>query len=273
MVNGGGYAVPAQRVPGKFGAKPRDFSIKAPVFEKYVTDVRALPVAPLRVDRMSKVTRWPMYLNDELGDCTDAGMLHGVSGMTAFSGRVAGGAMFTNSVAEVMYERTGGYVPGDPSTDNGATLQAVAQFMVSTGVTDTKGNLHKLAAYANVGDPTNLPLLKRVLNTFGTVYCAFDIPESAQQQFADHKVWSVIDGSPIVGGHCIPMQYSALGAPNDNRAETFITWGAEQAATAEWVTKYITQAVVLVGNDWIDRNGTTIEGLNMSQLLADMADV
>jgi hypothetical protein len=273
MVKGGGFAVPSRK-PGKYGALPRNFSAPGLTFEHYLTSVKALPDSPMFADRITKATGFSMYLNDQLGDCTDAGMLNGVCAMTAFSGRVAGGAVFDNSVPLRMYEATGGYVDGDPSTDNGATLQSVAQYMVSTGVTDTRGNLHKLAAWANVGDPTNLPLLKKVLNTFGTVYCAFDIPQSAETQFAGHNIWSPVAGSPVVGGHCIPLQYSAVGDPGTtHRAETFVTWGSEQPATMAWVSQQITEAMVLVSSDWIDRNGTTIEGLNMAALLQDMSYV
>lgn len=257
------------RTVGKYGLKPRRFG--GLTFEHYLTRPRAMPDAPLYVDRITQVSNWPMYLNDQIGDCTDAGMLHAIQAMTAFSGRVAGGALFTDDVAEHMYEVTGGYVPGDPSTDQGATLESVAQYMVSTGVTDIAGNHHQLAAYANIGDPTNLPLLKKVLNTFGTVYCAFDIPQSAEDQFAAHQIWSEVPDSPTVGGHCIPMQYSAVGVTGTtHRAESFITWGTEQAATMEFVDTQITEAMVLVSYDWIEQNGTTIEGLNLNQLLTDM---
>ncbi len=258
---------------GCYGALPRNFSVPALTFEHYVTKVSALPTSPILVDRMTKVTQWPMYLNDQIGDCTDAGMLHAVSALTAYTGRVPGGALFDDSVPEFMYEMTGDYVPGDSRTDQGATLQSVADFMVSTGVRDTAGNLHKLAAWANIGDPTNLPLLKRVLNTFGTVYCAFDIPSSAEDQFAAGQLWSPVAGSPIVGGHCINLAFSAVGMVHPHRAETFVTWGSEQAATVQWVMQYITEALVLVSPDWLDLNGTTIGGLRMNQLLADMRNL
>lgn len=257
------------RSAGKLGALPRDFSLPALTFEHYLRAPAALPTAPLLVNYMTKVSSWPMYLNDQLGDCTAAGMLHSISAMTAYSGRVSGGAMFTNDTALGLYKATSGY-NGTPQTDNGATLASVAQYMVSTGVTDTAGNVHKLVGSANVGDPKNLSLLKQILNTFGTVYCAFDIPDSAMTQFESGAPWSIVPGSSIDGGHCVPLQLSAAGDPEPHRSETFITWGAEQNALQTWVTAYITEAMVLVSSDWLDIAGSTVEGLDLNQLLADM---
>lgn len=257
------------RSAGRLGALPRDFSLPALTFEHYLRAPAALPTAPLLVNYMTEVSSYPMFLNDQLGDCTAAAMLHAISAMTAYSGRIAGGAVFEDQTALSLYEATSGY-NGTPSTDNGATLQSVAAYMTKTGVTDSAGNVHKLAAWANIGDPANLPLLKQVLNTFGTVYCAVNLPDSAETQFGNGEPWSIVPGSPIDGGHCINLQLSAVGEPQPHRAETFITWGAEQPALQTWVTAYISEAVVLVSPDWIDINGTTIEGLDLNQLLSDM---
>jgi hypothetical protein len=241
-------------------------------FEHYLTSTKfgALPGAPLLTDRVSKVSRWPMYLNNQIGNCTAAAMLHSVAALTAFSGRVPGGAMFANATAELIYEKTGGYVPGDPSTDNGATLQSVCRYMSTIGAKDNYGGQHKLAAWANVGDPTNLSLLKKILNTFGTVYCAFNVDAAAETQFSAEQPWTPVPGSPNIGGHCIPLQLSAVGDPGYLYNETFITWGAEQKASRDWVRAQITEAVVLVSPDWLTAGGTTIEGLDLNALLADM---
>jgi len=258
------------RAHGYYGALPRDHSVGAVIFEKYLTNVHALPSAPLTADRLTKVTSWPMYLNDKLSDCTDAGMLHSVAALTAFSGRVPGGAVFDDSVASAMYSATGGYVPGDPSTDNGATLQSVAQYMVDTGVTDTAGNHHQLAAWAQIGDPTNLRLLKKILNVFGTVYCAFDMPQAAETQFDQGKPWIPVSRSADAGGHCMPLQFSAVDDPGYMYNETLITWGAAQKASMGWMHSQLREAIVLVSPDWLDSGGSTVEGLDMNALLADM---
>ena len=38
-----------------------------------------------------------------------------------------------------LYEAVGGYVLGNPATDNGCMLQAVCQYMVTTGLAEVTG--------------------------------------------------------------------------------------------------------------------------------------
>lgn len=256
------------RVHGKRGALPRD-NAGLPTLEAYLTTDAALPSAPGIVDRESVVSSWPMYANDTVGDCTCAAMGHLLAALTAFSGVEPGGAMFTDDTIIGMYSAVSGYVPGNESTDNGATLAAVCSYMTSIGITDTTGRLHRLAGWAEIGDPTNLPLLKRVLSTFGTVYVAFNLPSSAETQFDDEQPWTYVPGSPIAGGHCVCLQYSAVGGPAMPDNQTFITWGAEQKAGYSFSENYLSEAIAVVSQDWIDANGTSIAGLDLAQLLAD----
>jgi hypothetical protein len=58
-----------------------------------------------------------MYLNDALGDCVEAGQGHVVGVLT---GNAAGTPfIFTDAQMQAIYSAEAGYVPGDPSTDNG----------------------------------------------------------------------------------------------------------------------------------------------------------
>lgn len=258
------------RSHGKRGVRPRE-NVGQPIFENYITRAQALPDAPITVDRMSEVTSWPMYLNDQLSNCTCAGMGHLVAAMTAFSGDVPGGAMFSNDVIEKMYSIVGDYIPGQPSTDRGATLQTCANFMKSVGLTDLSGRTHKWAGWAQIGDPTNLPLLKKVLNIFGSVYMAFELPDNAETQFDNEQPFTYIPGYPADpnDGHCMVMQYSAVGDPGVINDEELITWGSEQKVNEAWMRHCAVQAIVGVSNDFITANGNTIDGYNLQQLLQD----
>lgn len=253
---------------GKLGAKPRDFRGNL-TFESYITSVQALPNAPAVADRESGVETWPMYGNDTLGDCTVAGMFHSIGALTAYSGQVKGGALFSDAEAVKVYSAVSGYVPGQPDTDNGATLQSVCQYMAKTGAVDVDGRVHKLAAWAEVGDPTNLPLLKKILNTFGTVYLAYNLPQSAEDQFDQGEPFTYVPGSPSVGGHCMSMQLSAVGPKAPLNDETLITWAREEKCNQAFMSHTCVEAIVLVSEDWITNNGTSIEGLNLNQLIKD----
>jgi hypothetical protein len=262
---------------GKYGYLPRDFSKPAPELESYllVGDPRyfigadPLPGSPSFVDRESKVASWPMYKNDSIGDCTVAGILHAVSSMTAFSGAVPGGAMFTDAEAVKIYSAVSGYDPVTGANDNGATLADVCKYMVATGAKDVNGRVHKLAAWAEANNYTDLRLLKRVTNAFGSAYLAINCPYSALDQFNAGQPWTYVPGSQIDGGHAIPLQYSAVntGTLDD---ETVITWGAEQKVAEAFFRNYLVEAVAIVSADDVNvQTGKNPVGLDLTTMIAD----
>src|SRR5271170_7246647 len=60
---------------------------------------------------------WGMMLNDSLGCCTMAAAGHMEMEWSANAGKPI--IMPTDAQIETGYSAVGGYVPGDPSTDNG----------------------------------------------------------------------------------------------------------------------------------------------------------
>src|ERR1700679_451448 len=75
-----------------------------------------LPPPPPAVDWTKGVTAWGDMLNDELGDCTIAGLGHAVQIWTVNASKE-----ITVLDAQVLsaYENWCGYNPSDPSTDQG----------------------------------------------------------------------------------------------------------------------------------------------------------
>ena len=276
----------------KKGALPHDPRIVIPKLEDYI-DVRALtdglPDAPGIVDRESKVKAWPMYANGPdpdapaviaqtgVGDCTCAGVGHFLAAVTAFSGQVPGGAMFTDTAILGMYSAISGYQLGNSSTDTGCMLQAVAQYMVNTGLPDVNGKVHKLAGYFAVGAYTDLELLKQVANTFGGVYLGVAVSDGDMETLNAGQPWTRPAAGPNVGpggiDHCVVLQYSAFGVPGIGNDETVITWGIEQKINQAWAETNIGQAMGLITEDWIAANGTDINGESLAQLIADSRNV
>jgi hypothetical protein len=254
----------------KYGRLPRDFSKYAPTLENYLS-AAGLPSAPLCIDRASKVASWPMYMNgpdpanppaspDGIEDCTCAAPGHIVQGWTAYAGT---GVTLPDSAILTAYEAVSGYNPATGANDNGAEMADVCAYWQKTGF-----GTHKLAGYAALGDPTDIALLGQILNTFGTVYVGINCPESAQTQFGD--IWTYSPGSPIEGGHAICLQQTVT---DQMGCLHFVTWGALQKAEVAFVEHYVEEAWCVVSEDWIDANGTTIEGLDLTQLIADSQDV
>lgn len=250
----------------KLGRLPRDYSRFAPTLDDYRSRA-GLPVvqATADVDRATEVSQWPMYDNDTLGDCTVAGIAHVIGAMAVYGGHPL--PLFANTEIVRVYSAVSGYDPQTGANDNGANMQTVLDYIKSDGITDTTGKVHKIVAYAAFRNPKDTTLLAEVLNTFGAAYVGIDCPASAQTEFG--KLWTWQPTSPIEGGHAIGFHrrepLTATGSI------VYSTWGALQPATPEFHEHYSEESWAVVSQDWLEANGDSPEGLNVTQLLADMS--
>lgn len=213
---------------------------------------------PAVVDWASRVNGWPMYLNNSLGDCTCAALGHAVEAWTTY----AKGTTLELPDSDVLnlYERMG-YVPGNPDTDKGAVEQDVLAEVQKNGIGG-----HKILAYAQV-DHKNLSEMKAALEVFGTVYLGFQVPQSAEDQFGQNLPWTVVDGSPILGGHAINLQKW------DTKFMYPVTWGKLQPMDEKFWMTYGDEAWVIVTEDWLSSAGMTPTGLNLASLLAEFHSI
>lgn len=263
------------RQAGKYGRQSPDRSRPRPVLERYLDPRRPLcrpklPAVPLTqdVDYASKVSSWPMYLNNRLGDCTFAAIGHMYGGWTRYASGTE--ALFSDDQIQTGYSRVGGYVPGDPSTDNGCVMQDVLADQKKHGLVDTSGKVHKVAGYAAFGNPCDQVLLGQVLDVFGTVYTGINVQQQMEDEFGAGQPWTWDPSGQVVGGHAVCLQ-RRLGS-GDAPLE-YVTWGALQPATLGFLAGAVEEAWAVVTQDWIAANGTSVEGLDLRQLLADMRAV
>ena len=259
---------------GRLGRLPRDHSRFALTLEDYFRTHPVSKAAGLEpvadgddVDRATRVTEWPVYLNDSIGDCTVAGIAHAVTAMSVFAGK--GQPLFSDSEIIKAYSAVSGYDPATGANDNGAQMQDVLAYMRSTGLTDESGKTHKVAAYAALRNPSDSLLLSECLKTFGACYAGIDCPQSALDQFGQGP-WTYEPGSPIAGGHAISLHRRQ---PYGSRVGVFewSTWGALQPATIGFQAHYVTEAWVFLTPDWLEVNGDSCDGLSLAQLQSDMA--
>lgn len=260
----------------KYGRLPRDESRYAPKLEDYLIARKTGKSAGLEkvrntedVNRADKVTSWPMYKNDSVGDCTIAGMAHAFTAMGTYAGYSQ--ALFDDAEILRVYSEISGYNPDTGENDNGCQMQDVLNYMRTNGITDASGKAHVVAAYAALGNPSDTLLLSECLKTFGAVYVGINCPQSAEDQFG-REPWTYEPYSPIVGGHAISLHHrqpygSAIGVFK------FSTWGALQPVTIGFISHYVEEAWAFITPDWIEANGSTVDGINLSQLTADMAYV
>jgi hypothetical protein len=260
------------RQAGKYGRLAPDPGRPRLTLERYLDprgplSRQGLPPVPLTddVDRASKVSSWPMYLNNALGDCTIAGVGHMYGAWTQYGHGTE--AVFDDSQIQLVYSRVGGYNPDDPSTDQGCVMGQVLADQQEHGITDTAGRLHKVAGYAAFGNPHDETLLGQVLDVFGSVYVGCNVQQQMEQAFAAGQPWDWVPGDEVIGGHAICLQ-RRLGS--GNAPLEYVTWGALQPATKNFQAYAVEEAWAVVTEDWVRTNGTTVEGLDLQQLLSDM---
>lgn len=151
-----------------------------------------------------------IYGNDTLGDCVIAGGYH-VTGVETGNA----GDLFTATQAQIIadYSAIGGYVPGDPSTDNGCDEPTALNYWTQTGF----ANGTKLLGWLAV-DATNQAELMQALYLFENLYFGLELPDAWVNPFpsAPGYVWDVGTPDPS-NGHCvIGYGYGAQGVTIDS---------------------------------------------------------
>lgn len=262
--------------PGKLGRKPFDPTKPHLVFEKYLNPRMKLAAPGLPavnwtadVDRSSQVSSIPMYLNNQLGDCTIAGIGHLFGAVSVYGGH--GEVLFEDAEIQAIYSRVGGYVPGEPSTDQGCNMADVLADNKANGIADNAGIVHKNLGYARLGNPADEELVAQCLDVFGSLYVGFNVQSHMMSQFPD-QVWTWQPGDSIEGGHCVVLQRRYPCGSMHGVLE-YWTWGARQRADFGWQAYAVEEAWVVVTPEWLTAAGQTVEGLDLDQLLADMSDV
>jgi hypothetical protein len=238
----------------KLGRKAIKTDSRTLMLGRYLTPSISPP--PPSADWTNSIASWGMMINDTLGDCTIAGVAHAIQVWTANTG-----AMVTvpDSTVESYYERWDGYVPGNPSTDNGGIELDVLNDWRKQGFA---GN--KLIAFA---DPkvSNLVEIRQSIALFGGVYIGLALPITAQTQ----DVWDVVQRGGARakkgswGGHCVFVP------KYDESGFTCITWGQLKTMTIAFWKKYCDEAHTLLAQDWISAKGAP-SGFNQAQLQADL---
>ena len=261
----------------------------------------ALPDPPLVCNLTDKITNLGPMLNNDLGDCTCAAIGHVVQAWTAEKGAQV---ILPDSDILAAYEGACGYVPGDPSTDQGGVELDVLNYYRKTGVGG-----HFLSAYmalqiqpsqsmkksphskglwgwlAAAEDETEklfgrkkpvvramLPELERQLKQavyyFGAVYIGVELPKTAE----DQEIWDVVsldgDGAPgSWGGHAVPI------VAYDEQYFYVISWGTLMKVTPPFLAEYMSEGYPLLSKDILGPNGKSPQGFDLVALTNDLDEV
>lgn len=215
----------------------------------------ALPAPPPSVDYGAG--EYPVYGNDQFGDCVEAGLGHQVGQYTIHGlGREA---LFTDADILNAYGAITGFRADDPSTDQGTYTQDAMTWWRKTGLVS-----HKILMFASL-DLTAVTTLKQAVTLFGAIGIGFNFPASAMAQFNAGTPWTVVKGSPIEGGHYVI-------ATGYNAAHLKVkTWGTEQLMAWSFFAAYADEAWVVITEEMASRAGITFSGIDLYALGQDFA--
>ncbi|HUY26572.1 MAG TPA: hypothetical protein VMV27_04055 [Candidatus Binataceae bacterium] len=202
---------------------------------------------------------WGMEGNDQYGDCTCADESHLVMLRTANAGK-----MITPTAAQTLalYSAITGFNPDVPSSDQGADMETVCEFLEKTGYLGVKN-----AGHATI-DPANIAHLKWAVQIFGGVKLGIQLPQSAMDQFNAGNEWDVVAGSPLIGGHDVPITHY------DGSLYYIATWGkGVQPMTPAFLAAYCDEVKVTLSPEWISQSGTAPSKDTMAQLVAELAAI
>jgi hypothetical protein len=244
---------------GRLGKRMPRIDTRTLRLANYLTATQ--PIVPAVVNWLSKVKPLGMMLNDILGDCTTAAAGHMIELWTAN----AGSKMIPPDKAiRKAYEVAGGYVNGDPSTDNGAFMIDVLNYWRQIGIAG-----HQIVAFVAV-DPRNTDEWKRAIYLFGAIYMGVQLPISIQgaSSWTVPASGAIGDGAPgSWGGHCVPV------GSDDGVEQTVITWGEDMPMSPQFPLVYSDEAYAIISHDWIEKNGNAPNGIDLPHLMADLKQV
>jgi hypothetical protein len=215
----------------------------------------SLPAPPASCDNTKGVTSFGTMLNNQLGDCTIAGLGHACQ---IHSGLWGIELTVPDATIEKYYELWDGYDPNATLVDGqNPTDQGGVEVDVLNDWRNSDFDGVKLLAYADP-DPGDVLHVKQSIVTFGGVYIGLQLPLSAQTQ----DIWDVVTGDAGApgswGGHCVfCVGYDALGI-------TCITWGQLKKMTWEFWAEYCDESHALYTNLW------TPPGVDTAAMLADV---
>lgn len=232
---------------------------------KYLTIKPEVYLPPNEVSwitRLQSAEQLPMYLNDDIGDCVAAAAGHMIQQWNFYAGHPA---KPTDQDIQKSYEDVGGYIPGDPSTDNGMDMLSYLKYWRTVGVGG-----HKILAFVSV-DFTNISEVKAAIQLFGNLYIGLALPVAAQGQGA----WTVSDnwtntdnGQPgSWGGHCVPLFAASM------LTRTCVTWGVGLKMSDNFFEDYCDEAYAVLSSEWMDVTGHSPMGLDLSQLKSDLLEI
>lgn len=160
------------------------------------------------------------------------------------------------------YSAATGYVIGDDQTDQGTDMREAMKYRQRTGILDAAGNRHKIGAYASIR--LDWDSIIQAAYVFDAVEIGFNFQAAQDQQF-DAGVWDYVPGSPVEGGHAIPLFGRKSGRAG------VVSWAKHLWVTPAFVAHLVDEAWAIVYPESLNAKGVNDRGLNVDALNAALA--
>ncbi len=210
-----------------------------------------------------------MYMNDSLGDCVIAMMAHVVGIITGLGSGVP--YLFTQAQIIALYSAIGGYVPGNPATDQGCDEQTAMNYWQSTGA---PAGANQIMGWLSI-DPTNKEEIQTAIWLFENLEYGVDLPDAwvSPMPSTSGFVWDVAGNPDENNGHGFP------GIDCNPQGIIISTWAMTGTITYAATAKYaassaggnlycaITQEIINSASQ------KSPAGFDWSQLVADFDSI
>lgn len=239
--------------------------------------LKIMPPVPQSIDRLrpclEAAAGLPMYANDEFGDCVWAMIGHAIQVETYFNWGFSAEQTVTTDALLKGYHDVTGFDPNDPSTDQGTNIQDALDYWRKTGIVRPNGSVDQILAFAEINH-TDREMVKHAIDIFDVVLVGVNLPQSAEDQFNQNKPWTLIKGSPVIGGHAILdggyNTVNSAGALEHLDA----TWGNDTKIEEDFWNEYVEETWVVITKDLMARNGGTgPSGFNMALFAEDFHEM
>ena len=233
--------------------------------------MRSLPPPPTSINYATTHAASALaevYDNETLGDCVIAGMAHVVGVLT---GNAGDPFVFNDNQIIALYSAIGGYVPGEPSTDQGCDEQTALNYWQNNGAPIGS---HKIAGWMAV-DATNAEECRTALWLFENLYFGLELPDAWIDPVpsASGFTWDAVGAPDPENGHCVAgVGYTPEGLIID-------TWGMTGLLTNAAVETYPTpensgELYTVVSMDALNKvTQKAPTGFDWSQLVADFTSM
>ena len=226
-----------------------------------LTPATTLPALPPSADWTAAVkVPWGMLSNDQVGDCVIAAAAH-----MLMQWRWNAGAPFIPTDLQVLadYSAVTGYIPNDPSTDNGTDPLTALKRWKNVGFCTG----HKLGGFVAT-QATRQKEIQYAIALMEGSYIALSLPIAAQNMTA----WDIPPGQQLVGdwepgswgGHMVE-------APKyDEQGVWVVTWGALKFVSWAFLAAYCDESFALISMDMLNGTQRSPLGLDIKTLGADL---